>query len=243
MGVGIVCLVWLLIEVPPQLLLAALSGSIQLMNDLIAWLASFDEMVVQNIPCTLGMAMTLYLVFFAALLWINRPNYLSSVGIGVTLVALQCSLLIPFWKSKSEQETLLFHVPRYSAILVRNGHSIIAYTNLPEEKRNPLYAYATAHFCRRISIKPLPQLGLVNGKSIFIISPDNAQEKLPLKSRVVLRNSPKINLDLFILQHQPTQIIADGSNYKSYISRWKASCIQAKIPFHATGEKGFYDLK
>ncbi|MBP6373824.1 MAG: ComEC/Rec2 family competence protein [Flavobacterium sp.] len=243
MGVGIVCLVWLVVEVPPQLLLAALSGSIQLMNDLIAWLASFDEMVVQNIPCTLGMAMALYLVFFAALLWINRPNYLSSVGIGLTLVALQCSLLIPFWKSKSEQETLLFHVQRYSAILVRNGHSIIAYTNLPEEKRNPLYAYATAHFCRRISIKPLPQLGLVNGKAICIISPENAQEKLPLKSRMVLRNSPKINLDLFILQHQPTQIIADGSNYKSYISRWKASCIQAKIPFHATGEKGFYDLK
>jgi competence protein ComEC len=44
------------------------------------------------------------------------------------------------------------------------------------------------------------------------------------------------------MRQQPTQIIADGSNYKSYISRWKASCGKAKIPFHATGEKGFYRL-
>jgi competence protein ComEC len=242
MGVGIVCLVWLLFDVLPELLVATLSGIIELMNNLIAWLASFDALIFQNIPCTLGMTISLYLVLFTALIWIHYQNYLSSLGIGLALIALQCSLYIPFLKSKSEQEVLLFHVQRHSAILSRNGNSITAYTNVPEDKRNALYSYATAHFCSAICIKPIPQMGRVNGKSICIISPENAQEKLPLHRVVVLRNSPKINLDLFIMQQQPTQIIADGSNYKSYISRWKASCRKAKIPFHATGEKGFYRL-
>ncbi len=242
MGVGIVCLVWLLFDVLPELLVATLSGIIELMNNLIAWLASFDALIFQNIPCTLGMTISLYLVLFTALIWIHYRNYLSSLGIGLALIALQCSLYIPFLKSKSEQEVLLFHVQRHSAILSRNGNSITAYTNVPEDKRNALYAYATAHFCSAICIKPIPQMGRVNEKSICIISPENAQEKLPLHPVVVLRNSPKINLDLFIMRQQPTQIIADGSNYKSYISRWKASCRKAKIPFHATGEKGFYRL-
>ncbi len=41
---------------------------------------------------------------------------------------------------------------------------------------------------------------------------------------------------------KPQQIIADGSNYKSYIKLWKTTCEQEKIPFHATAEKGYYRL-
>jgi competence protein ComEC len=59
---------------------------------------------------------------------------------------------------------------------------------------------------------------------------------------VVLTQSPKINLKRLISTIQPKQIIADGSNYKSYVKLWKATCEQEKIPFHATAEKGFYRL-
>ncbi len=35
-------------------------------------------------------------------------------------------------------------------------------------------------------------------------------------------------------------IIADGSNYRSYILNWKATGLNKKIPFHATSEKGAF---
>ncbi len=60
---------------------------------------------------------------------------------------------------------------------------------------------------------------------------------------VVLIQSPKINLKRLIATIKPQQIIADGSNYKSYVKLWKATCEQEKIPFHVTAEKGFYRLK
>jgi competence protein ComEC len=60
---------------------------------------------------------------------------------------------------------------------------------------------------------------------------------------IVLIQSPKINLKRLISTIKPEQIIADGSNYKSYIKLWKTTCEQEKIPFHATAEKGFYILK
>lgn len=60
---------------------------------------------------------------------------------------------------------------------------------------------------------------------------------------ILLTQSPKINLERLIQIHQPKQIIADGSNYKSYIKLWKATCEKQKIPFHATTEKGLIQIK
>jgi competence protein ComEC len=37
-------------------------------------------------------------------------------------------------------------------------------------------------------------------------------------------------------------IVADASNFRTYIKVWEATCRKEKIPFHATGEKGFFRL-
>jgi competence protein ComEC len=41
---------------------------------------------------------------------------------------------------------------------------------------------------------------------------------------ILLRNSPKINLEKVIKILKPKLIIADGSNYKSYVKRWQKTC-------------------
>jgi competence protein ComEC len=60
---------------------------------------------------------------------------------------------------------------------------------------------------------------------------------------IVLRQSPNIHLERLISIYPNATIIADGSNYKSDITRWKATCLQLKIPFHSTYEKGFFMIK
>jgi len=60
---------------------------------------------------------------------------------------------------------------------------------------------------------------------------------------LLLTNSPKVNLERLIDQLHPSQIIADGTNYKSNIKKWKTTCLKTKIPFHATAEKGFYNIR
>lgn len=67
---------------------------------------------------------------------------------------------------------------------------------------------------------------------------------VPFKpSIVLLRDSPKINLERLIDNLQPQQIIVDGSNYRSYVDRWKATCTIKKLPFHHTYEMGAFILK
>jgi competence protein ComEC len=42
---------------------------------------------------------------------------------------------------------------------------------------------------------------------------------------------------------KPKMVVADGSNFRTIQKLWKATCLKQKIPFHATGEKGFYRLE
>ena len=42
---------------------------------------------------------------------------------------------------------------------------------------------------------------------------------------------------------RPKMIIADGSNYKSYVARWKKTCEEQKLPLHITSVKGAFVYK
>ena len=57
---------------------------------------------------------------------------------------------------------------------------------------------------------------------------------------LILTQSPKINLERLLDSIQPKTILADGSNYKSYVERWKKTALKRKLPFHYTNEKGAY---
>ncbi|MBT8263777.1 MAG: ComEC family competence protein, partial [Muriicola sp.] len=60
---------------------------------------------------------------------------------------------------------------------------------------------------------------------------------------LLVTQSPKINMERLLDSMKPKQVIVDGSNYLSYIQRWKKTCLQKGIPFYATVEKGAYLLK
>jgi competence protein ComEC len=57
---------------------------------------------------------------------------------------------------------------------------------------------------------------------------------------VVLQQSPKINLERMLKTLVPKQVVVDGSNYKSYVNRWKETAEKQKTPFHDTGKNGAF---
>ena len=60
---------------------------------------------------------------------------------------------------------------------------------------------------------------------------------------VVFTQSPKINFERFLQNTKPKMVVADASNFRTIQKQWKATCLKQKIPFHATGEKGFFRLE
>lgn len=84
----------------------------------------------------------------------------------------------------------------------------------------------------------------MGSESLLVITTDEFKfTGLPASSHILLTNSTRINLDRLLNDLRPIRVIADGSNYPDLVSRWRLSCIQKNIPFHYTGEKGYYIIK
>ena len=98
------------------------------------------------------------------------------------------------------------------------------------------------NFSHLRTTKKLRNTLFFNGNKILVLDslslyPNNSNPDI-----LVLTQSPRINLERLFENKKPKIVIADATNFRTYIKLWKATCIKEKIPFHATGEKGFYRL-
>jgi competence protein ComEC len=121
---------------------------------------------------------------------------------------------------------------------------LLRYSPIHElRKNNPLQSYLMTNFCEIDTVKPIANLASFRNKKILIIDSLGNYPKAVNPDVMLLRDSPKINLDRVFKTCKPKALVADASNYKSYVALWKATCLKEKIPFHHTNEKGFYKLE
>ncbi len=97
---------------------------------------------------------------------------------------------------------------------------------------------------QKVNYKTLKNSYQIKDQSLLILNkPEIIFQKFQKTDYVILGNSPKINFNRFLDTIKPASIIADGSNYRSDIERWKKSCSNRKLPFYYTGEKGAFILE
>ena len=111
------------------------------------------------------------------------------------------------------------------------------------DKNGILKSYLIANFSTISKKEKLENLTFFYNNKILILDSLGIFPKNINPNIVVITQSPKINLDRLLNIYQPKIVVADGSNFKSYVKRWKASCAKKKIPFQATAEKGFYKIE
>ena len=90
-------------------------------------------------------------------------------------------------------------------------------------------------------IKPLAKqhLYVFENNILLRLGKEALWSELPQKpTYLLLTNNTKIHLERWIEGYQLELIIADGSNAKWNIERWKKTCQAKQIPFHATLEQG-----
>ena len=116
--------------------------------------------------------------------------------------------------------------------------------NFSTINQNLLKNYKVGENIQYQNYQKLPTLLQLNKQIVLFIDTVGVYNLSDLRQPIVLlRQSPKINLERLINRLQPTIIIADGSNYKSYVRRWKATCLKLQIPFWSTNEQGAYIKK
>ncbi len=139
---------------------------------------------------------------------------------------------------------IIFHKNRFTLIGEKNHTNLKVYHNLDSitsTNDNVVKNFRVGNFIKEIQYDSIKNIYLVNNKKLLVIDSLGVYNVKTFKPHyVLLRNSPKINLNRVIDSLEPELIIADGSNYKSYVDRWDATCAKQKLPFHQTSKKGAF---
>jgi competence protein ComEC len=244
---GVVIIAATLLNILPQFLADFYGSIISWMNGFVSWISHQEEFLFKEISISFISMLCWYVLIFLGVyfLIVKSPKKLIYFLLGILLV--QSVFLFEFYKNTSKKEIIVFHKSRFSIIGERIGEKLFLQHDLDSLKllkENSIKSYNIAegvNKTRKIDFKNIinfrnKYILLVDSLGVYAISGLN-------KPIVLLQYSPKINLSRLIKEIKPSQIIADGSNYKRDVLSWKETCIEQKTPFHHTGQNGAYILK
>lgn len=230
----------------PLLLSKPLEWSIFYLNKIINSIASLEQFIIQNIPFNFYLLISFYLLITTAVIWFKKPSFNKLAMVLISVIVLQISCIKNLSEVENQQEWVVFNSKKNTLITERNGGKVTLYANesilKASQKNNLLTAYLVGNFSTLEAKERVRNTAFFNGKKIIILDSLGIYPKNIKPDILLLTQSPKINLNRLFATVQPKMVVADASNYKTMQKYWKATCNKQKIPFHATGEKGFYKL-
>ncbi len=243
LGLGIIVIVLASFIILPKFLADAYAFIIATMNDFVRWISFQEAFLIQNISFNIIQVLLSYLLIATILSTLIHKSFKSVRLLFFVIIIGQIYFIYAF-RINLYQEFTIFHKSRYSILGFKNNDALEVHHNLNDSVFNldkTITNYKVGSHLKIMSYNTIQNLYLINNKTLLVIDSIGIYKSLSFKPQLILlRNSPKINLDRLIDSLQPEQIISDGSNYKSYQNRWQATCEAKKIPFHKTSEKGAY---
>lgn len=240
MGLGVATMLPAVFGKVSVLLVKPLEWLVLLLNKIIRGIASLEQFIFEEIAFNRWMMLALYLVIVSAFIWLKQPNYKKMLLVLGSLIVVQLAHIGTYWQTATTKQWIAFSVRKATLIVQRNG-SHLAVQCSEKQKNKALQTYATANFVSQIRQDSLQNAAYFEGKKILIIDSSSIYP-VAHPDVLYLRQSPKINLERLLQRMQPKIVVADASNYKSYTTLWKTTCLKNKIPFHNIAEMGYFEL-
>ncbi|MEO8254662.1 MAG: ComEC/Rec2 family competence protein [Flavobacterium sp.] len=214
------------------------------LNQIIGYIASFEQFVIKNIPLNSPLLISSYLVIITTIIVIQCRNTKSLLRLLCAIIVLQTAAIITKYEIQHQTEFIVLNTSKNTHIIERSGTLVALYTNdnILKKKNNILSSYLIANFSTFKEKSKLKNVFYFKGNKILLIDSSMVYPKSIKPDIVLLTQSPKLNLNRFLQTIKPKIIVSDASNYKSIQKEWTATCVQQKIPFHSTNEKGFFKI-
>lgn len=246
MIVGLIAVVIACFGKVPLLVVKPLEVLIEFQNTIIEWIASYEEFVLKNISFTSAMLWISYVLIITIIIWFQKPNF-KRLTIGLlSVITLQGIYISSKFKTNNTKELIVFNLKKSSIITERTNENVTVYSNdsilANLENNTTIQTYLVGNFCQANEKKQLQNLYYFKDKKILLIDSSAIYSVKIKPDIIIITQSPKLNLERLLTLYKPKQIVADGSNYKSYVRLWETTCLKEKIPFHYTIEKGFYKI-
>ncbi|PKA82510.1 competence protein ComEC [Ulvibacter sp. MAR_2010_11] len=242
---GILVIVLASINTLPKMVASAYNYLIEVLNDFIHWIAQQEAFLVTEIHFSATKVIASYLCIVVMMLLWKKLNF-KNITICLVSFSLVLVALIAEKHTQPNQQFIVFH---------RSGKTILGHkqndvlnvfrsdTSQNYSDKYPIKSYRIATNIASYSEAPLPSVFEYNSKKVLILGslgvyPTNFKPDI-----VLLAQSPRIHLERLIDSLNPGMIVADGSNYTSYIQRWRMTCEKRKLPFYHTGTKGAFIIE
>ncbi|MBR9853804.1 MAG: ComEC family competence protein [Algicola sp.] len=243
LGFGILVIFLALIDFLPKVMVQSFDWTINLMNSTVAWVARQESFIIKNIPFDSFQLIWGYLAIIVLVLFLSKPKWKTMVLFFSGLIIFQVWGIYKQSKAHQKESIILAHRSRNTILLHQLGDSLAIITSDPFHLGNITTDYAVAERIQKMDTVQLKNSYQIGQKKLFVV---DSLTLFPIKVRpdyLLLTQSSKINLERVLDSIRPKKVFADGSNYPNLVNKWKATCAQKEIPFHHTGEKGFYMFK
>jgi len=245
LGLGIFTIALAQLSILPDFLVYTYGKLIDLLNASIGWVAQQESFVFQHLNLSLALMLSLYGFIVFGSYWLHRRNFNRSI---LALIATLVLVAVLSWEKQHPPSTQLtiFQQSRTTLISIYENNRLHLYRKdslLDPQKDYRIKAHLDALPIKNVIPQSVPNIiGYKQHKILVIDSSSIYSLPSHTPTYIVLRESPNINLERILCLYPEIAIIADGSNYRSDIERWRKTCLKNKIPFHSTYEKGAYTI-
>lgn len=240
LGMGIVVIITALGGILPSFLVTVYTQLIRFMNQVVHWVAAQEAFIFKDISFDGTQLLLWYFLVISLVLTLEKISFIRMIILLGAILCLQGRAIYLHYKLLRSESLILLHQTANSTMFHQKGNLLDVYTSDGTKLASLITNFKVAERITQTSNHPIKNTYTLGMEKILIIdsfgiSPTNFNPDI-----VILTQSPKINLDRYLSSSSPKLILADGSNYFSYIARWEATCAKRKLPFHATAEKGAY---
>ncbi|MFT4611361.1 MAG: competence protein ComEC [Glaciecola sp.] len=246
LGFGILIIVLAVLNALPQFFADIYGYIISGMNTVVAWVSQQEAFLLKNISINELQVFACYLLIITLTFWFKKPNFKGLVYVLISILCLQSAWLFTDYQN-SNNEFVIFHKSRKTLIAQKmhsSLHTSHNFDSISWSRDKVITNFNVGNFITTNTLDTLKSVYTFQNKTILIIDSLGVYEVKSFQpDYVLLRNSPRINMGRLIDSIHPKYIIADGSNYTSYVNRWEQTCLKRKLPFHHTSKKGAFIIK
>lgn len=247
LGFGILVITLALANILPIFIADGFGKIISYMNYFMTWIANQEQFLFKDISFGILYFLSFYAVIISSVQLSRKRNLILIKTLLVSIIFIQISFIYTRYTAKKTNEFIVFHKSRFTLIGYKNGDNFAVYNDfdsITSKSDKTIRNYVVAKHIKHISKSKIQSLYKINNEELLVIDSLGVYTIKTFKPEyILLRNSPRINLKRLIDSIHPKVIIADGSNYKSYLKRWEITCEKQKLPFHQTIKKGAFIIK
>ncbi len=228
----------------PVFIVKIYGGILDLLQAVVNWVATKDDFLFKHIYFSPKMLILSIIIIGLAAVILHRKSKIAVFLLPLAIISLQLIYIYDFIELSKLKSFYIFHQNRNSVLGFQHGKNFQLITDFPKKKEF-IFLEGLQNEMGINQMKystDLQNYYQLKDFSLQIIDSSGIW-KLPAEietKTVLLRQSPKINLDRVLDSLKPQQVIADGSNYKSYVKRWEKTCDDKEISFHYTGKEGAF---